>query len=66
MFTSLTKYLGGFSMGGALSLYYTLKHRREFKATFVLSSFLNKSSTVYKVSFPIIFLSYENLFYSPS
>ncbi|CAD5115794.1 DgyrCDS4736 [Dimorphilus gyrociliatus] len=25
--------IGGFSMGGALSLYYTLKHRREFKAS---------------------------------
>ena len=40
--------VGGFSMGGGLSLYLTYKHKPSLAGCFAMSSFLNKNSSVYK------------------
>ena len=41
---------GGFSMGGALSLYYGLQYGKGLAGVFCLSSFLSNSSKLYQVS----------------
>jgi len=40
--------VGGFSMGGGLALHTAYRWHRDFAGVFVLSSFLNKDSAVYK------------------
>lgn len=41
--------VGGFSMGGALSLYMAYRQKKSLAGCFVMSSFLNNNSVVYEV-----------------
>ncbi|KAM5164574.1 lysophospholipase-like protein 1 [Mantella aurantiaca] len=40
--------LGGFSMGGCMSMHLAYRHHRDVAGVFALSSFLNENSIVYK------------------
>ncbi|XP_018427487.1 PREDICTED: lysophospholipase-like protein 1 [Nanorana parkeri] len=40
--------LGGFSMGGAMSMHLAYRYHRDVAGVFALSSFLNENSVVYK------------------
>jgi len=42
--------LGGFSMGGCLSLHLAYRYRTAVAGCFVMSSFLNKKSIIYEVN----------------
>jgi len=42
--------LGGFSMGGGLSLHLAYRYRTAVAGCFVMSSFLNKKSIIYEVN----------------
>lgn len=43
--------LGGFSMGGCMAMHLAYRNHQDVAGVFALSSFLNKASAVYQVSF---------------
>lgn len=43
--------LGGFSMGGCMAMHLAYRNHQDVAGVFALSSFLNKTSAVYQVSF---------------
>lgn len=43
--------LGGFSMGGSMAMHLAYRNHQDVAGVFALSSFLNKTSAVYQVSF---------------
>lgn len=48
--------VGGFSMGGALSLYLAYRFKLSLAGCVAMSSFLNRNSLVYKVCNYIVYL----------
>ena len=43
--------VGGFSMGGCMAMHLAYRNHQDVAGVFALSSFLNKASAVYQLSF---------------
>lgn len=53
--------IGGFSMGGTLSMHLAYRYKTSLAGCVVASSFLNDNSLVYEVCIYITYLSYKLL-----